>query len=79
MNVVTVGPKYQIVIPKSVRKEQSIRPGDKAIVSRKRDNRLEIQLVGSSIIAKLNGLGKHVWRGIDADKYVESLRREWRE
>lgn len=32
METVTVSPKYQVVIPKRVRKERDIRPGDKMAV-----------------------------------------------
>jgi AbrB family looped-hinge helix DNA binding protein len=32
MEVVTVSPKYQVVIPESVRKERHIRPGDRMAV-----------------------------------------------
>ncbi len=28
-------------------------------------------------ILELRGLGKEIWQGIDAQQYVEELRREW--
>ena len=28
-------------------------------------------------IMELHGLGKEIWKGIDAKKYVDELRREW--
>lgn len=28
-------------------------------------------------LGRLRGLGKEAWRGIDVDRYVDGLRREW--
>ena len=28
-------------------------------------------------ILKLRGLGKEIWQGVDAQKYVDGLREEW--
>ena len=28
-------------------------------------------------LMELKGLGKEIWQGIDAQQYVEELRREW--
>lgn len=28
-------------------------------------------------LGRLRGLGKEAWRGIDVDRYVDRLRREW--
>ncbi len=28
-------------------------------------------------ILELRGLGKEIWQGVDAQKYVDSLREEW--
>lgn len=30
-------------------------------------------------LSELRGLGKEIWRGIDAQEYVDQLRREWDE
>ena len=32
---------------------------------------------GESDIMKLKGLGKHLWKGVDAQKYIDKLRNEW--
>lgn len=32
---------------------------------------------GSSNLMKLRGLGKHIWKGIDAQEYINTLREEW--
>ena len=28
-------------------------------------------------IMELHGLGKEIWKGVDPDKYVDELRKEW--
>ena len=28
-------------------------------------------------VRKLKGLGKEIWQGVDPDKYIEELRKEW--
>ena len=30
-------------------------------------------------VSELQGLGKEIWQGIDAQEYVDKLRREWDE
>jgi hypothetical protein len=32
---------------------------------------------GKQELMKLKGLGKHLWRDIDAQKYIDQLREEW--
>ena len=44
MNVVTVSPKYQIVIPKAIRERLAIQPGQK-VQAFAFDNRIEFVLV----------------------------------
>ena len=55
MNAVTVSPKYQIVIPRSVRDEMHIQPGEKLQVI-SFDNRIE--LVRTHPIKKMKGFLK---------------------
>lgn len=31
----------------------------------------------SSNLMKLRGLGKHIWKGIDAQEYINIIRQEW--
>ena len=42
MNVVTVSPKYQVVIPVAIRRALNIRPGQRVEV-RERDGRVELE------------------------------------
>ena len=32
---------------------------------------------GKRSILELRGLGKEIWKGVDAQAYVEGLRKEW--
>ena len=32
---------------------------------------------GKDSLLKLKGLGKHLWRGVDAQDYINKLREEW--
>jgi hypothetical protein len=32
---------------------------------------------GGANLLRLKGLGKHLWKGIDAQKYIDELRNEW--
>jgi len=32
---------------------------------------------GGDSLLKLKGLGKHLWRGVDAQDYINKLRQEW--
>lgn len=64
MEIVTVSPKYQIVIPKAIRESMGIKPGEKVQVFRY-DNRIEFIPVKN--IKELRGFVK----GIDT-----TVRRE---
>ncbi len=52
MEAVTVSPKYQVVIPKDIRREMGIRPGEKIIMFEK-DN--VIHMVRIENVKKLKG------------------------
>jgi AbrB family looped-hinge helix DNA binding protein len=60
MPVVTVSPKFQVVIPREVREALGLRPGEKVQVFR-HENRIEIIPVRK--MAKMRGF----LRGIDTD------------
>jgi AbrB family looped-hinge helix DNA binding protein len=64
MNAVTVSPKYQVVIPRSVRDQMHIRPGEKLQVISFDDR---IELVRTSPIKKMRGFLK----GLDSSFHRE--------
>jgi AbrB family looped-hinge helix DNA binding protein len=55
MNVVTVSPKYQIVIPEEVRNNMKIRPGEKIQVIQYEDR---IELIPVRSIKQMRGILK---------------------
>ena len=70
---VTVSSKYQVVIPKAVRKQLQIKPGQKVRVERKAKT---IVIDTGSVVEKYAGSLTGVW-GKDPDRYVRELRDEW--
>lgn len=78
MQQVTVGSKYQVVIPKEVRnKIKGLKPGSKVIVKSLDKQTITIKKVEKSWLERTRGLMKDAWRGIDTTKYLEDLRNEW--
>ena len=74
---VKVGPKYQVVIPQSIRRRVPIAPKNEVLVE-------EIQGVililpkPKSFSDFLLGLGKETWKGIAPKNYVRKERRDWK-
>lgn len=78
MQLVTVGTKYQIVIPKEVRNEiKGIKPGAKVVVNGVSDGTITIKAEEKSWVERTRGMMKEAWKGIDTTKYLEDLRNEW--
>ena len=76
MSETTISPKYQVVIPKEVRRKLNIKEGQ----------RLQVYPVGDSIVMspkpksyseKMLGLGKDLWKGIDPLEYIRQERADW--
>lgn len=77
MQLVTVGSKYQIVIPKEVRKQiKGIKPGSKVSVQSK-DNNIQVKLVNQNWVEANYGKYKKYLKGADLE--VEKMRDEWEE
>lgn len=75
---VTVGPKSQVVIPKNVRKvADKIKVGKKVIVRPLSSSSVIIEAVSGNWTKETYGMHRDVWKGIDATKYLDSLRNEW--
>lgn len=75
-----VSTKYQVVIPKEIRKKISLRPGQ----------RMNIQVTGNQVVLspttmkrKLSWPKDYVerlqnpWEGVDVDKYMDEERNSW--
>lgn len=80
MQQVTVGTKYQIVIPKEVRKKiKGLKPGTKVGVYSSGDDTLTVKVDPTSWVERTSGLMTEAWKGIDPIKELEKMRNEWEE
>lgn len=78
MQQVTIGTKYQIVIPKEVRRTvKGLKPGSKVIVRRIDNKTIAIKTEEKNWLQRTRGMMKDAWKGIDTTKYLEDLRNEW--
>jgi AbrB family looped-hinge helix DNA binding protein len=78
MQQVMVGSKYQIVIPKEVRKKiKGLKQGSKVIVGSVDQQTITVKKVEKSWLERTRGMMKDAWKGIDTTKYLEDLRNEW--
>lgn len=78
MQTVTIGIKYQIVIPKEVRRKiPGITPGRKVTVKPADTRTILIKPMPQDWVKQTQGIAKKAWKGIDTTKYLEELRNEW--
>lgn len=73
---VKVSSKYQIAVPASVRRQLSIEAGDYLVVE-VADGAMVLVPKPVDPIKELKGLGREVWKGVDAQDYVDRERDEW--
>lgn len=79
MQLVTIGPKYQVVIPKEIRKKfKDIQPGSKVAVKADK-NIIAVKPVAKNWSDKHYGAFKKYWKGINMIEEVEKMRDEWEE
>ena len=81
MQQVTVGPKYQIVIPKQIRKDiKNLKPGNKVNVSKNKKGIITIapQVEAKDWVKENRGKFKGVW-GEDPIGEITKMRAEWDE
>ena len=74
---VKVGPKYQVVIPQSVRKKISLLPKKEVLVE-EINGAIIIVPQPKSFTEFMFGLGKDVWKDIDPKSYVKKERASWK-
>lgn len=78
MQQVTVGTKYQIVIPKEIRKKvKGLTPGEKVAVYSAGENTLTIKTEPKNWVERTRGLMKDAWKDIDPISELEKMRDEW--
>jgi AbrB family looped-hinge helix DNA binding protein len=73
---VKVGPKYQVVIPRAIRKKVSIRP-QKEVLVEEINGVIFILPKPLSFSEFMMGLGKETWEGVDPKAYVKKERKNW--
>ena len=80
MQQVTVGTKYQIVIPKEVRKKvKGLRPGQKVKIYSADENTVSIKVAPQDWVERTYGMMTDAWKGIDPIAELEKMRDEWEE
>jgi AbrB family looped-hinge helix DNA binding protein len=72
-NTVTLSAKYQVVIPKEVRRKLGIMPGQKIRITGGQNGEAVIRT--HSVIDELRGSMKGAW-GPNSDEYLRKLREE---
>ncbi|MBL8121686.1 AbrB/MazE/SpoVT family DNA-binding domain-containing protein [Candidatus Saccharibacteria bacterium] len=73
MSIVTLSSKYQIVIPKEVRRKLRLTPGQKIRVTGGENGEAVIRT--GSVVDELRGSMKGAW-GSNSDEYLRKLRDE---
>ncbi len=80
MQQVTVGTKYQIVIPKDVRKKlKFLKPGDIVDIRAIDNHSLTIKTDPRAWIKRTSGMMTDAWKNIDPIKELGKMRGEWEE
>lgn len=70
------GSKYQLVIPKEAREKVGLGKGDTLIVDVV-DDVITMRRRPESFTEYGRGLHRDVWEGVDTEKYLEEIRRDW--
>ena len=75
LQCVKVSSKNQISIPSSARRQLGIEPGDRLVVVIQHG---VLMLIPEPVdpVTEIQGLGREIWEGVDAQEYVNSLRDE---
>lgn len=76
MSRVKVSSKHQIAVPSEARKRLNIKVGDILIVEVVGDH-LVLMREPEDWAKYLEGLGKELWEGVDAQEYVKRERAGW--
>ena len=75
--IVKVGPKYQVVIPQSIRRKVPLVPRTEVLVE-EINGAIIILPEPKSFTEFMFGLGKDAWEGIDPRSYVKKERAGWK-
>lgn len=76
----TITSKYQTVIPRQVRQDMELKMNQEIIWRTVTLGNQKVSIVSSKPkrwSEYTRGLGKDIWKGVDSDEYLQSLRDEW--
>ena len=80
MQQMIIGTKYQIIIPKEIRKQmKGMVPGTKVSVKRIDEDTVMIKTDPKSWIERTYGMMSDAWKDIDPIAELEKSRNEWDE
>lgn len=78
MEKTTLSSKFQMVVPKNVRKKMCLKPGIQLLVYSVDSEHALIIKKPQSCVDALDGLGKDVWKKLGgADKFISKERNSW--
>lgn len=72
----TIGSKYQIVIPKQIRQDLKIKPGDKLYIDTDQEGIIVLKIAPKNWAEQNFGVLKKYWKGINMIEEVEKIRNE---
>lgn len=72
----TIGSKYQLVIPKQIRQEMNLKPGDKVYIDVDENGTIYLAVPPKNWADQNFGALKKYWKGIDMIEEVEKIRNE---
>lgn len=80
MQLATIGSKYQVVIPKDVRKRnRNIRPGNQVAVDTDKNGIVTMKPIAKGWVEETSGMMTEAWKDIDPIAELERGRDEWEE
>ena len=74
--VIRIGRKYQVVIPRDVRKRLALHEGDEMIYENT-SNGVFIYPKPANPVAFMRGLGAGLWKDEDINAYLDKERESW--
>lgn len=76
----TLSKKYQIVVPKDVRKRMGLRAGEEVSLHAIDGEKAMLMKHPANVTKALRGLGKNLWRSLGGtEKYIKQERASWQE
>ena len=78
MPITKLSSKYQIVIPRDVRRQLKLTAGQKMYIYPINEDRAVLAKEPSSYVKAMRGLGKEVWESLGGgEEYIKQERASW--